>query len=131
MGYRGSCGEQDQLFRAVLADPGSSGGAIEPTGGDCLPEHAYGWDERVMDLNTYLNDPEYGLSPDDILDFPPAIWDQENVDGKRFGVPAQRTARFLLYNQTWARELGFGSPPATSADFRGAGLRGQPFTGRR
>ena len=82
-----------------------------------FPEHAYGWDEHVIDLNTYVNDPEYGLSADDILDFPPAIWDQENVDGKRFGVPAQRTARFLLYNQTWARELGFGSAPATSADF--------------
>ena len=45
------------------------------------------------------------------------IWDQDEVDGKRLGVPAQRTARFLLYNQSWARELGFESPPATSAEF--------------
>ena len=82
-----------------------------------LPEHAFGWDEHVVDLNPYVSDPVYGLSADDILDFPPVIWDQENVDGKRFGVPAQRTARFLLYNQTWARELGFESPPATAAEF--------------
>ena len=40
------------------------------------------------------------------------------MDGKRFGVPAQRTARFILYNQSWARELGFDSaPPTTSAEF--------------
>jgi ABC-type glycerol-3-phosphate transport system substrate-binding protein len=82
-----------------------------------FPEHALGWDENVVDLNLYVNDPLYGLSADDILDFPPVIWDQDNVNGKRFGVPAQRTARFSLYNQTWARELGFDSPPATSADF--------------
>jgi ABC-type glycerol-3-phosphate transport system substrate-binding protein len=82
-----------------------------------LPEHAFGWDEQVVDLNPYVNDPSYGFSPDDILDFPPVIWDQDNVAGKRFGVPAQRTARFLLYNQTWARELGFDAPPLTSSDF--------------
>ncbi len=82
-----------------------------------FPEHALGWDENVLDLNLYVNDPIYGLSADDILDFAPVIWDQDTVNGKRFGVPAQRTARFLLYNQTWARELGFDSPPATSVEF--------------
>ena len=82
-----------------------------------LPEQIFSWDDKVVDLNTYVNDPVYGLSADDVLDFPPVIWDQETLDGKRFGVPAERTARFLLYNQTWARELGFTAPPATSADF--------------
>jgi ABC-type glycerol-3-phosphate transport system substrate-binding protein len=82
-----------------------------------LPEHAFGWDDQVVDLNLYVNDPLYGLSAADILDFAPVIWDQDNVDGKRFGLPAQRTARFLLYNQTWARELGFASPPASSLEF--------------
>lgn len=82
-----------------------------------LPEHAFGWDENVVDLNAYVNDALFGFSAEDILDFPPVIWDQDNVAGKRFGVPAQRTARFLLYNQTWARELGFDSPPLTSSDF--------------
>ncbi|HEX7234062.1 MAG TPA: extracellular solute-binding protein, partial [Nitrosospira sp.] len=82
-----------------------------------LPEQAFSWGDKVIDLNTYVNDPLYGLSAEDVLDFPPAVWDQETLDGKRFGVPAERTARFLLYNQTWARELGYPSPPVTSADF--------------
>jgi ABC-type glycerol-3-phosphate transport system substrate-binding protein len=82
-----------------------------------FPEHAFGWDDQVVDLTTYANDPQYGFSADDVLDFPPVIWDQDNMNGKRFGVPAERTARFLLYNQTWARELGFVSAPATSSDF--------------
>jgi ABC-type glycerol-3-phosphate transport system substrate-binding protein len=82
-----------------------------------LPEQAFSWGDKVVDLNTYVNDPVYGLGADDVLDFPPVVWDQENLDGKRFGVPAERTSRFLLYNQSWARELGFTTPPATAADF--------------
>lgn len=82
-----------------------------------FPEHALGWDEKVVDLNPYVNDPEYGLSASEISDFPQVIWSQDEVDGKRYAIPAQRTARFLLYNQSWARELGFDSPPATSSEF--------------
>ena len=82
-----------------------------------FPEHALEWQEHIVDLSPYVSDPVYGLGTADISDFPEVIWNQDEVDGKRFGVPAQRTARFLLYNRSWARELGFESPPATSADF--------------
>ncbi|PIZ25991.1 MAG: ABC transporter substrate-binding protein, partial [Chloroflexi bacterium CG_4_10_14_0_8_um_filter_57_5] len=43
---------------------------------------------------------------------------QDPVNGQRLGAPAQRSARFLFYNQTWARELGFSAPPATADEFR-------------
>jgi ABC-type glycerol-3-phosphate transport system substrate-binding protein len=82
-----------------------------------FPEHALAWQEHVVDLNRYVHDPLYGLSPSDVSDYPTVIWNQDEVDGKRYGLPAQRTARFILYNQSWARELGFESPPATSAEF--------------
>ncbi|HEX2996409.1 MAG TPA: extracellular solute-binding protein, partial [Anaerolineales bacterium] len=82
-----------------------------------FPEHALEWQDHVVDLTPYVTDPLYGMSPSDVSDFPTVIWSQDEVDGKRFGVPAQRTARFLLYNQTWARELGFDAPPATSSEF--------------
>src|SRR5574339_640087 len=82
-----------------------------------FPEHALAWGDHVVDLNPYVSDPLYGWNPFEISDFPTVIWNQDEVGGKRFGVPAQRTARFLLYNQSWARELGFDSPPATSAEF--------------
>jgi ABC-type glycerol-3-phosphate transport system substrate-binding protein len=82
-----------------------------------LPEHAFGWGERVVDLNPYVHDPVFGWSALEMSDFPSVIWMQDEVDGKRFGVPAQRTARFILYNQAWARELGFDSPPKTSSEF--------------
>ena len=76
-----------------------------------LPEHALGWHEYVIDLNPYLNDTVFGMNALDRADFANVIWMQDEVDGVRYGVPAQRSARFLLYNQTWARELGFSSPP--------------------
>ena len=82
-----------------------------------LPEYALGWQKNVVDLNSYLPDPEYGLTALEISDFATAIWLQDEVDGIRYGVPAQRTARFILYNETWARELGFVSPPRTSFEF--------------
>jgi ABC-type glycerol-3-phosphate transport system substrate-binding protein len=82
-----------------------------------LPEHALEWQEHVVDLTLYINDPIYGWSPENMSDFPEVVWAQDEVNGKRFGLPAQRTARFLLYNQGWARELGFLSPPGTAAEF--------------
>ena len=82
-----------------------------------FPEYALEWQDYAVDLTPYVNDPLYGLNLSEVSDFPKVVWDQDEVDGKRFSAPAQRTARFILYNQSWARELGFDSPPATSADF--------------
>jgi len=82
-----------------------------------FPEHAFAWQDDVVDLNPYVSDPIYGLNAFEVSDFPTVIWTQDELDGKRYGIPAQRTARFILYNQSWARELGFDSPPATSSEF--------------
>jgi sn-glycerol 3-phosphate transport system substrate-binding protein len=82
-----------------------------------FPEHVVGWRDKVVDLNAYVRDPDYGMSALEMSEFPSVVWMQDELDGLRLGMPAQRTARFLLYNQTWARELGFVSPPATSSDF--------------
>ncbi len=85
-----------------------------------LPEHALIWDEdeAVLDLNPYVNDPLFGLSDTEISDFPTVFWAQDEVNGKRYGVPAQRTGRFILYNLTWAKELGFDDPPASADQFK-------------
>jgi multiple sugar transport system substrate-binding protein len=90
-----------------------------------LPEYAVAWDEigDVVDLNQYVDDPTYGLSADELHDFPAAFWAQDEVAGKRLGVPAERGATFLVYNVTWAKELGFASAPITSVDFRSQACR--------
>lgn len=85
-----------------------------------LPEQALFWDERagVVDLTPYMADPIWGMSPDDIADFPPVFWKQDQAGERRLGMPAERTTRMMFYNQTWARELGFSGPPATDEQFR-------------
>jgi ABC-type glycerol-3-phosphate transport system substrate-binding protein len=89
-----------------------------------LPEHALGWsaDGVVTDLTPYVEDPLYGI---DFSDIPAVFWDQDVSNGVRVAIPAQRTARFLLWNETWAGILGFDSPPAAPADFRQQACRAQ------
>lgn len=89
-----------------------------------LPEHALGWDANgvVVDLNPYAQDPLYAMETGDI---PNVFWNQDHINGKRLGIPAQRTARFLLWNETWAGEIGFSSPPDAPDDFKQQACRAQ------
>jgi multiple sugar transport system substrate-binding protein len=85
-----------------------------------LPEYAVEWhaQEAVVNLNPYVSDPVYGLSGAEIADFPSVFWEQDQFGELRLGMPAQRTARLLLYNQTWASELGYENSPATAGEFK-------------
>jgi ABC-type glycerol-3-phosphate transport system substrate-binding protein len=85
-----------------------------------LPEQTLAWQSlgKVVNLQPYLVDPKWGLGKDAIADIPTIFWAQDNVNGKQLGVPAQRSARFIFYNQTWAHELGFANPPTTAEQFR-------------
>src|SRR5258706_22734 len=93
-----------------------------------LPEQALAWDAQgvVTDLAPYLSHTEFGFSTAEIDDFPAVFLKQDEVDGntstssvqRRLGVPAVRTARFLLYNVSFAKELGFTTAPQNADDFR-------------
>ena len=85
-----------------------------------LPEQTLAWQalSKVVDLQPYLVDPQWGLGSDATADIPSIFWAQDNVNGKQLGIPAQRSARFIFYNQTWAHELGFANPPTTADEFR-------------
>lgn len=79
------------------------------------------WSEQagiVADLSNYINHPEVGWSAQEISAFHPVFWSQDRSGERQLGVPLLRTARVLFYNQTWAGELGFHSPPATPAEFK-------------
>jgi len=82
-----------------------------------LPEHTSAWhaEGMVADLDPYQSDPKYGVQA---AEFPLVFWNQDVTGDVRIAFPAQRTARFLLWNESWAGELGFKSPPASTADFQ-------------
>jgi multiple sugar transport system substrate-binding protein len=81
---------------------------------------AIAWDESqgLVDLNAYVDDPLWGMSVDEQASFYPALWEQDRYEGRRLGLPAQRFASLLYYNQTWGGELGFANPPTTPDEFR-------------
>jgi multiple sugar transport system substrate-binding protein len=85
-----------------------------------LPEQTLSWNARgvVVDLRPYLVDPKWGMTSDDLADIPAIFLKQDSVNGHQVGLPAQRSSRFIFYNQTWAHELGFSDPPATLEEFR-------------
>lgn len=77
----------------------------------------------VVDLNPYLRHPETGFTEAEVSGYYQAeYWGQDVFDAPtgevRLGIPLLRTARVLFYNQTWARELGYTTPPITPADFK-------------
>ena len=82
-----------------------------------LPEHAQEWyaDGVVTDLTNYMSDPKFGIDASDISS---VILNQDIAGEARVAFPAQRTAQFLLWNETWAGELGFNSMPASAEDFQ-------------
>ena len=85
------------------------------------PSHLMRFDElyaNILDLNPYVSSDQYGLSAAEQEDFLPAFWSESLYNGKRYGIPAQRTSEMLFYNVTWAKELGFAAPPATWEEFR-------------
>jgi multiple sugar transport system substrate-binding protein len=85
-----------------------------------LPEQTLAWEAAgaVVDLNPYVGDPLWGLAPAALADIPAVFQAQDEVGGRRLGLPAQRSTRLLFYNRTWARQLGFEAPPATADEFR-------------
>ena len=85
-----------------------------------LPENAQGWDTQglVTDLTPYVKHAKLGLSADEIKDIPAAFWRQDQLGQRQLSAPAMRSGRFLFYNVSFAKALGFTAPPASADDFR-------------
>ena len=74
--------------------------------------------ELVVDLAPYVDSNLYGMDKELVADFYLPYWDENLVDGKRYGIPAQRSALLMAYNLTWANELGFQNAPHTADEFK-------------
>ena len=73
--------------------------------------------DTILDLTAYIHHPKWGIPEQEQLLYPVSFWQQDTVGNFHFGLPAERNAYFLFYNQTWAKELGFKSPPSTPEEF--------------
>ncbi|MEA3327527.1 MAG: extracellular solute-binding protein [Chloroflexota bacterium] len=73
--------------------------------------------DSVVDLNPYINDAEHGLTEAQMSDLYPHLKAAGSApDGAWIAYPMTQSANVLVYNFTWAEELGFAEPPKTSAE---------------
>ena len=86
---------------------------------------AWHQDRKLLeDLNPYILLPEWGLAKAEREAFLPIFWKQDQFrpeDGQdnpvlQLGIPAFRSASGLIYNRTFAAELGFKRAPVTPAE---------------
>jgi len=73
----------------------------------------------IAPLNDFFNDPDYGLTAEEqAAIYPGPLSSGTLSDGTQVGIPMHQSAQVIFYNHTWAQELGFDAPPATSAEFK-------------
>jgi multiple sugar transport system substrate-binding protein/sn-glycerol 3-phosphate transport system substrate-binding protein len=92
----------------------------------------YQLNNTLVDLNTYLNDPHWGLSEEEQADFYASFFNQSvhpAFDNQRLGFPPNRSMEMIYYNQTWLEELGFSAPPTTPEEFKEMACAGAEANG--
>ena len=81
----------------------------------------YQLNEGLADLNTFVDDPHWGLTDEEKADFFAGFFNQSVhpvFDNQRLGFPPNRSMEVMYYNQTWLEELGFDGPPTTPDEFK-------------
>jgi len=71
----------------------------------------------LVNMAPYLESPSYGLTSEELEQIYPVFLARDLDRADRFGFPGLLSARVLLYNLTWAQELGYPSPPASASGF--------------
>jgi multiple sugar transport system substrate-binding protein len=74
--------------------------------------------DAVVFLGDYIHLNELGLTQQEIASYNPVFWQQDQMNQQQIAIPALRSARVLFYNQSWAKELGFSSPPQNIDEFK-------------
>jgi multiple sugar transport system substrate-binding protein len=73
----------------------------------------------MADLDALINDPDYGLTADEVADYYAGAWNNGiSANGQRVGFPHGQSENVIFYNNSWAEDLGFANPPATLDEFK-------------
>ena len=108
----------NNLYRNVL-DGLNNGKIPNITAAPVFQIHS--WDNYIsiiQDLDHYIYNPIWGLKTSEINDFYPIFFDRNKDPIKRTSLPGFAISNLIIYNHTWAKELGFDSPPSTPSEFK-------------
>ncbi len=92
----------------------------------------YQLNNTLVDLDTLINDPTWGLTEEEKSDFYASFFEQgvhPAFDGQRLGFPPNRSMEVLYYNKTWLSELGYDAPPTTPEEFKEMACAGAAANG--
>ncbi len=89
--------------------------------------------DALVDMNTLVNSPKWGMPEADQADFFPGFWEQDvfpNFGNARLGLAPNRSMEVLYYNADWLKELGYDAPPTTPEQFKEMACKAtaQPFS---
>jgi ABC-type glycerol-3-phosphate transport system substrate-binding protein len=75
--------------------------------------------DLVVDLEPFVYDPDYGLTEAELADIYPSVLELGvNAAGERLAWPLTQSSNALVFNHTWAQELGFDAPPTNTAELK-------------
>ena len=81
----------------------------------------YMLNDSLVNLDTFIDDPAWGLTAEDKADFYPSFFNQSvhaAFGNQRLGFPPNRSMEVLFYNATWLKELGYDAPPTTPDEIK-------------
>ena len=89
--------------------------------------------DGLVDLNSLLHSPRWGIPEAELAQIPSAILNQDNfptLNNIRLGFPTYRSAEVLYINLDWLAELGYSRLPQTPQDFKEMACKAsqQPFS---
>jgi multiple sugar transport system substrate-binding protein len=120
-----------QIKSTALGASGPLASAVDQAQPEDIPEVVLAPSEQLMewqqarsllvDLNLYLAQKPWGMPETERDGYLPVFWKQDQFPSKdqsgngpsQIGIPALRTATGLIYNRSFAAELGFTSAPGT------------------
>jgi ABC-type glycerol-3-phosphate transport system substrate-binding protein len=83
------------------------------------------WDRQghIVDLDPYFSDPHWGFGQEESLEMHPAVFNFAVSHTDDLDIPYRSamlllpSTTLLIYNVTWAQELGYRTPPTTIQEF--------------
>ena len=75
--------------------------------------------DLVVDLEAFVYDADYGLTEEELADIYPTVLQLGMTQsGARLSWPLSQSANSMVYDITWAQELGFDAAPTTSGELK-------------
>jgi len=81
----------------------------------------YNWNlvDLVVDMEPYVYHRDNGQTDEELDDIYPSVRELGMTQaGERLSWPLSQSANAMVYNNTWAQELGFDAPPTNSAELK-------------